>query len=72
MISFYMGCNCTSNILLRSLSHDDFLDDVDNGKDLDDINFKELNKIGEDWEAGDGELGDGELGDGEFLGLTEV
>jgi len=26
---------------------------MDNGKDLDDINFEELNKIGEDWAAGE-------------------
>jgi hypothetical protein len=34
----------------NSSNHNDFLDDIDGGKDLDDIDFDELNKIGEDWE----------------------
>ena len=34
----------------HSSNHNDFLDDIDEGKDLDDIDFDELNKIGEDWE----------------------
>ena len=45
--------NCASNLIPHSSNHDDFLDGMDNGKDLDDINFEELNKIGEDWAAGE-------------------
>lgn len=48
-----MSCNRASNVILHSLNHDDFLDDMDNSKDLDDIDFEELNKIGEDWAAGE-------------------
>jgi hypothetical protein len=33
-----------------SSNHNDFLDDMDEGQDLNDIDFDELNKIGEDWE----------------------
>ena len=38
---FLMRCNA-SNVLLHSLNHNDFLDNLDNGKDLDDIDFEEL------------------------------
>jgi hypothetical protein len=48
-----MSRNCASNIILHSSNHHDFLDDTDNGKDLDDIDFEELNKIGEGWAAGE-------------------
>jgi len=64
MISFYMSCNSASNAMLHRLNHHDFLDDIDNGKDLDDIDFEELNKIGEDWAAGENRVG-------EVLGLSE-
>jgi hypothetical protein len=43
--------------------NNDFLDDAENGKDLDDIDFEELNKIGENWAAVEGEgRGDNEGG----------
>jgi hypothetical protein len=48
MISF-LSYNCISNFLPHSINND-FLDD--DGKDMDDINFEELNKIGETWAAG--------------------
>lgn len=49
--------NCISNFLPHSVNHD-FLDDTNDGKDLDDIDFEELNRIGESWAAagaGEGE-----------------
>ena len=49
-VLFLMRCN-VSNVLLHSLNHNNFLDNLDNGKDLDDIDFEELNKIGKDWAA---------------------
>ena len=49
-VFFLMRCN-VSNVLLHSLNHNDLLDNLNNGKDLDDIDFEELNKIGEDWAA---------------------
>ena len=49
---FFFLMRCTvSNVLLHSPNHNDFLDNLDNGKDLDDIDFEELNKIDEDWAA---------------------
>jgi hypothetical protein len=49
MISF-SSYNCISNFLPHSINND-FLDDAEKGKDLDDINFEELNRIGETWAA---------------------
>ena len=51
MISF-SSYNCIANFLPHSMNHD-FLDDYENGKDLDDINFEELNRISETWAAGE-------------------
>jgi len=50
MISF-SSYNCFSNFLPHSVNSD-FLDDAENGKDLDDVDFEELNRIGETWAAG--------------------
>ena len=40
-----------SNFTLCTVNND-FLDNIDSGKDLDDIDFEELNQIGETWAAG--------------------
>jgi hypothetical protein len=47
--------SCSYGVIPDFLPHrvnNDFLDDTDNGKDLDDVDFEELNKIGETWAAG--------------------
>ena len=59
MVSFLI-CDFISNHGPHSSNHDDFLDDTDRGKDLDSINFDNLNRIGEDWEAGGKEVSAGE------------
>lgn len=43
-----------SQLLMSFLreNRDDFLDGDDDGKDLEDLDFQELNKIGENWAAG--------------------
>lgn len=51
-----MSYNQITNFLLHSVNND-FLDEAENGQDLDDIDFDELNKIGEDWVAES--MGDG-------------
>lgn len=48
---YYIIIHFISNILAFRENQDDFLDGNDNGKDLADLNFEELNKIGEDWAA---------------------
>ena len=48
LYDFISSYNCLSNFLPHSVNND-FLGD--NGEDLDDVNFEELNRIGETWAA---------------------
>jgi hypothetical protein len=48
----FLSYKCISNFLSHSLKSDFLDDDAEDGKDLDDIDFGELNKIGEAWAAG--------------------
>jgi hypothetical protein len=48
MIFLFFDLDRLSNFQPHSVNND-FLDDTVNGKDLEDIDFEELNKIGETW-----------------------
>lgn len=51
MFSFLIDLFTSNFVLPHSSNRDDFLDDADQGKDLESIDFDELNRIGENWEA---------------------
>lgn len=49
---FFFFCSWFSyTIIPHSSNRDDFIDDSDQGRDLDNLDFEELNKIGQEWEA---------------------